>query len=107
MCKLYNYILDAPSIVNATTLTSRSVVVTWTPFTSLTNYTGYLISYTTNASYTTGGSVMVDGVSTMSVILTNLEESTLYTTTVQGVGDNGVFSSNSSEVSTATYTDGM
>ena len=104
--QLCTCIIDAPNNVNATTLTSRSVVVTWSPFTSLSNYTGYLISYTTNASYTSGGSVMVHGVSNMSATLIDLEENTLYVITVQGIIDGGMFSSNSSEVSVTTYTDG-
>ena len=103
---MYKYIIDAPSNINATTLTSRSVVVTWSPFTPLSNYTGYLISYTTNASYTSGGSVTVNGVSNMTATLIDLEENTIYTIIVQGIGDDEIFSSNSSDVSVTTYTDG-
>ena len=86
-------------------LTSHSVVVIWKP--SLSNVTGYLISYTTKASYTSGGSVTVNGGNTTSGTLTNLEEDTLYTITVQAttISDNRK-SVNSNEVSVRTYTDG-
>ena len=47
------------------------------------NPTGYLISYTTTASYTSGGNVTVNGHSTTSHILSNLEEGTFYTITVR------------------------
>ena len=85
-------------------LTPRSVEVTWEPSTS-SDVTGYLISYTTTASYTSGGSVPVNGGSTTSGTLTNLEEDTLYTITVQATSDNRM-SANSNEVSVRTYTDG-
>ena len=85
-------------------LTPRSVEVTWEPSTS-SDVTGYLISYTTTASYTSGGSVTVNGGSTTSGTLTNLEEDTLYTITVQATSDNRI-SANSNEVSVRTYTDG-
>ena len=86
-------------------LTSRSVVVTWEPSSS-TNVNSYLISYTTTASYTSGGDVTVNGRSTTSGTLTNLEEDTLYTITVQSTIDGNSVSANSNEVSVRTYTDG-
>ena len=85
-------------------LTPRSVEVTWShSFSS--NVTGYLILYTTNASYASDGSVMVDGGSTNHT-LTNLEEDTLYTITVHAIIDGNRASANSNEVSVRTYTDG-
>ena len=86
-------------------LTSRSVVVTWEPSSS-TDVTGYLISYTTTASYTSGGSVSMNGGSTTSGSLTNLEEDTRYTITVQATTSDNRMSANSNEVSVRTYTDG-
>jgi len=96
--------IQPPSDVRATVLTPRGVKVTWDPSPS-SGVTGYLISYTTTASYTSGGSVTVNGVSTTSGTLTNLEEDTLYTITVQAIG-NGLMSANSNEVSVTTYADG-
>ena len=86
-------------------ITSRSVEVTWSHFSS-SDITGYHISYTTTASYASGGSVTVNGGSTTSGTLTNLEEDTLYTITVQATTSDNRASANSSEVSVRTYTDG-
>ena len=66
----------------------------------------YNISYATYASYTSGGSVTVNGGSTTSGTLTNLEEDTLYTITVQATTSDNRISTNSSEVLVRTYTDG-
>ena len=89
-------------------LTPRSVEVTWDQSSS-TDVTGYLISYTTTAGFISSndrsGSVSVSGGSTTRGILTNLEESTTYTITVQATSSNGM-SANSDEVSVRTYTDG-
>ena len=85
-------------------LTPRSVVVTWEPSSS-SDVTGYLISYTTTASYTSGGKVTMDDVYSTTYTLTNLEEDTLYTITVQATSSNRM-SANSNEVSVRTYTDG-
>ena len=95
-----------PTNVTATVVTSRSIQITWKPSLSP-NITGYLISYTTTPSYTSGGSgsVTVNDGSTTSGTLTNLEEYTLYTITVQATSDNRM-SANSNEVSVRTYTDG-
>jgi len=101
---MHIYVDHPPINVRATVLTPRSVEVTWDP-SSLSGVTGYLMSYTTTASYTSGGSVRVNDGSTTSGTLTNLEEDTLYTITVQAIG-NGVMSVNSSEVSVTAYTDG-
>ena len=94
-----------PTNVRATVLTPRSVEVTWT-ISSSPDVTGYLISYTTDASYTNGGSVMVIGGSTTSHTLSNLEEGTFYTITVQATTDDNRVSANSDPVSVTTYTDG-
>jgi len=98
------YITDAPSNVIATVLTSRSVRVTWSPSSPLSNVTGYLISYTTTASYTSGGSVTVNGINTITSDLTNLEEYTFYTITMQAISGNRM-SGNSNEASVTTYSD--
>ena len=91
--------------VRAIALTPRSVEVTWKVSLAF-DITGYLISYTTTASYTSGGSVTVNGGSTTSSTLTNLEEDTLYTITVQATTSDNRMSANSNEVSVRTYTDG-
>ena len=96
---------EPPTNVRATVLTSHSVVVTWNPSSSP-NTVGYLISYTTTALYASNGSVMVNGDSTASHTLTNLEEDTLYTITVQLTIENKRMSVNSNKVSVRTYTDG-
>ena len=106
MTNLFTYTgPQPPTNVRATVLTSRSVEVTWT-ISSSPDVTGYLISYTTDASYTNGGSVMVIGGSTTSHTLSNLEEGTFYTITVQATTDDNRVSANSDPVSVTTYTDG-
>ena len=94
-----------PTDVRAAVVTSRSIQVTWKPSSS-SDVTGYLISYTTTASYTSGGRVTVEGGSTTNGILTNLEENTLYTITVQANTGDYVTSFHSDEVSVRTYADG-
>ena len=95
-----------PTNVSATVLTPRSVEVTWT-VSSSSDITGYLISYTTTAEYYTScGSVIVSGSSATRGTLMNLEESTLYTITVQATASNDRMSGNSNAVSLTTYTDG-
>ena len=86
-------------------LTPRSVEVTWT-VSSSPDVIGYIISYTTTASYTSGGSMTVSGGSTTSHNLTNLEEGTTYTITVQATTSDNRMSVNSNAVSVTTYTDG-
>ena len=99
--------VDPPTNVSATLVTSRSIQITWEPSSSSgVTITGYLISYTTAAAYTSGGNVTVNGGSTTSHILTNLEEYTLYTITVQATTSDNRMSANSNEVSVITYTDG-
>ena len=94
-----------PTNVTATVLSSRSVMMTWVSSES-TDATGYIISYTATASFSDEGSVTVNGGSTTSGTLTNLEEGTLYTITVQATISDNRMSANSNEVSVTTYTDG-
>ena len=97
--------LLAPTNVTAIVLTPRTVEVTWDQ-SLLTDVTGYLISYTTTASYTSGGSVMMDGNDNASYTLTNLEEDTLYAITVQATTDDIRISPYSIAVTVTTNTDG-
>ena len=94
-----------PTNVRATVVTSHSIHITWEPSSS-SDITSYLISYTTNASYTSGGSMTVNDGSTTSDTLTNLEEDTLYTITVQATTSDNRMSANSNKVSVTTHTDG-
>ena len=91
--------------VRAIALTPRSVEVTW-KVSSAFDIIGYLILYTTTASYAMNGSMTVDGGSITSHTLTNLEEDTLYTITVQATASDNRMSANSNEVLVRTYTDG-
>ena len=86
-------------------MTARSVEVTWNGFLPSSGVTGYLISYTTTASYASNGSVPVNDVNATSYTLTNLEEYTTYTITVQATSSSGM-SDNSNEVSVTTDTAG-
>ena len=86
-------------------VTPRSIEVTWSPSSS-SGVTGYLISYTTNASYTSGGNVTVAGVDSANYTITDLEENTLYTITMQVTAGGNKVSANSNEVSVRTYADG-
>ena len=92
-----------PTNVRATVLTPRSVVVTWT-VSSSPDVTGYIISLTTTAEYTSGGNVTVSG-STTSHTLTNLEEGTLYDIGVRATTNDGRISGIVA-VSVTTYTGG-
>ena len=103
------HVTDAPTNVMATVLSPRSVRITWNPSHPLTNVTSYIIHYITNVSYTDSGNMTVDGINTTSGTLTDLEENTPYTITVQAVSSRGgmiLLSGNSNEVSLITYTDG-
>ena len=97
--------LPPPTGVMVIVLSIRSVDVTWTLSTSP-DVIGYLISYTTTASYTSGGTMMVSGSSTTSGTLNNLEEGTTYTIIVQATTSNNIRSGNSNEVTVTTYTAG-
>ena len=73
--------LPAPSnVIRASVLSHCSVEVTWD---QLSNANSYTISYSTNASNISDGSVTVRGGSTTSHTLTNLEGNTSYSITVQ------------------------
>ena len=93
-----------PTNVRSTMVTSRSIQITWEPSSS-SDVTGYLISYSTTALYTSGGSVTVDGGSTRNHNLTNLEEDTLYNISVKAINIDNDLSVYSNEVP-RTYTDG-
>ena len=81
--------------------------VTWNPsHPSFTNVTSYNISYTTTASYAVNGNLTVIGSNTTDATLTDLEENTPYTITIQAISARGVISGDSNEVSVTTYTDG-
>ena len=96
--------LTDPSIdINAVVLTPRSVEVTWNAFHS-SCITGYIISYSTNASYTSGGNVIVNDANQTSYNLTNLEEYTEYDIIVRVISNIGT-SNNSNGVTVTTYTD--
>ena len=92
-----------PTNVSATVLTSRSIKIMWNQ-SSLLGITGYIISYTTNASYTGGGSVTLNGGDTTSHTLTNLEEYTHYVIIVQATSNSSI-SPASNKVSVTTSTD--
>ena len=95
-----------PTDVTATVLSSHSIQITWKPSSS-SDVTGYLISYSTTASYIDNNDRSKSiTVSTTSSTFTNLEENTLYTITVQATTSDNRMSANSNEVPVRTYTDG-
>ena len=101
------FVTDAPNDVSARVLSPRSVEVTWNrSHPSLTNVTSYIIFYTTMASYAVNGNMTVNGSSTTNATLTDLEENTPYTITIQAISAREVISGDSNEVSVTTYTDG-
>ena len=91
--------VDPPTNVMATVIRPRSIEITWTLSLSP-DVTGYLISYTTTASYADSGSVMISGRSTTSGTINNLEEGTTYIITVQSNSSDGL--SGNSNVATVT-----
>ena len=97
-----------PNDVRATVTTPRSVKVTWDRSPS-DDATGYLISYITMASYidvsNRSRSSMVTGRNTRRFTLTNLEENTPYTITIQ-TDSNGQLSVPSEAVPVTTWTAG-
>ena len=99
--------LSPPTNVNVPLLTPRSIQVTWTLSLSP-EATGYLISYTTTASYISmndrSGSIPVGN--TTSGTLNNLEEGTTYTITVRATDSNNRSSGSSNTVTITTYTAG-
>ena len=104
-CVCFHLEVLASTNVTSVVLTPCNVEVTWDQ-SLLTDVTGYLISYTITASYASGGSVMVDGIDNTSYTLTNLEEDTLYTITVQATTDDIRISPYSIAVTVTTNTDG-
>ena len=97
------FLTEASIDVNAMLLTPRSVEVTWNAFHS-SCITGYIISYSTSASYTSGGNVYVNDANQTSYNLTNLEEYTEYYIIVHVISNIGI-SDNSNGVTVMTYTD--
>ena len=101
--------VQPPSNVRAMVLGPRSIQITWEP--PLSNddddVTGYLISYTPAATYASNGNVTVNS-DTTTLTLTNLEENTRYTITVQATTSDSRMSGITDEVSESvkTYTDG-
>ena len=94
-----------PTNIRATVLSSGSIQIIWES-SPTDDVNGYLISYTTTVPFTSRESMMVNGGSTISHTLTDLEEDTLYTITVQATTSDNRMSANSNEVSVRTYTDG-
>ena len=90
-------------------LTPCSVEVTWT-LSSSPDVTGYLILYTTDATYIDSNdrsrTMVVDGSTATSGTLNGLEEATDYTITVRSTGESDIMSGDSNAVSITTYTDG-
>ena len=99
---MYLFYSDVPPTnVRVTSLTSRSVTITWKhPLSSRVSY--YNISYTTQAKYARGGNMRVKGTT---VSINNLEEDTKYEITVYAIIDNKL-SSNNLKVTILTYSDG-
>ena len=97
-----------PSNVTATVVSTSSIEVTWKPSPPSGDVTptGYLILYTTTDPFTSRENLTVTGGSATRDTLTNLEEGTLYTITVQTTTSDNIMSANSNEVSIRTYTDG-
>ena len=87
--------LPAPTNVKATELTHNSIKVTWD---EIPDFSDYLVSCTSPASYAGNKNVMVNGVDTTSHTLTNLVENTTYVVTVQGFTKDGRISDQSGEI---------
>ena len=86
-------------------ITPRSVEITW-DMPSLSCITGYLISYTTTASYTNGRNMTVNGGSTTNVTITNLEEYTSYNITAQAISNRGISFRSNNYLLVVTLSDG-
>ena len=98
--------VPAPTNVKATVLTStpHSVEVTWD---QSSDFTGYLVSCISTASYAGAKIEIVKGGDTTSHTLTNLVENTPYNITVQGLTKDGTKSDYSTKVSISTGKAGM
>jgi len=81
------------------------VEITWEPPSELSNVTAYNVMYNTDASYATGGTVTVNGFNNAIIVISNLEEYTLYIITVRAINNNGP-SGNSNEALVRTYSNG-
>ena len=92
--------LPVPTNVRAIVLTPYIVEVNWD---QLSDVSGYLICFNSNAS---NGRLLVNDGSATSVTLTNLEQNTQYTITVQANSSDNRMSVKSNDVSVATYADG-
>ena len=97
------FLTDTSIDISAVVLTPRIVEVTWNAFHS-SCITGYLISYSTNASYTSDGNVIINDTNQTSCNLTNLEEYTEYYIIVRVISNIGT-SDNNNGVTVTTYTD--
>ena len=96
---------SVPTNVRATAIAphDHSVEVTWDHSSS--DVTGYFISYSSATSDVTSGHVLVDGDVTC-YTLTNLEQDTQYTITVQAVTRDNAMIVQSDKVSVTTYKNG-
>ena len=94
--------VDPPTNVMAIMVRPRSIMVTWTPSSSP-DVTGYLISYSTTASYISMNdrSRRMQVGNTTSGTLNDLEEGTTYTITVQSNSNVGL-SGNSGAITVIT-----
>jgi len=105
---MFVIVASSPTGVRTTMLMGTSVVVMWDQSPS-SDVTGYLVSYSTDASYIIESDRMnsetVNGRDTTSVTLNNLEENTRYTITVQANSSDGL-SAPSDELSITTLTAG-
>ena len=100
---LWVFLTDTSIDFNAMVLTSHCVEVTWNALYS-SCITGYLISYSTTASYTSNGNIIFNDANQTSYTLTNLEEYTEYYIIVHVISNIGI-SNNSNGVTVTTYTD--
>ena len=84
-------------------ITADSVKVTWD---RSSDFTGYLVSCTSSASYAGAKNPIVYGADATSHTITNLVENTPYVITVQGLTRDGKKSLCSNEVKVETFTAG-
>ena len=100
---MHKFVSDVPPTdIIITSLTSRSVTITWKPPSSSHEVINYSISYTTEARFASGGSMSVKGTK---AIITNLEEDTEYIITVYVIID-GKSSANYPKATIRTHSDG-